>query len=224
MDFQDNNLANKDRQYWGEVASDGSITIPRVAAGTYRLTVYGVGIFGEYTQDDVVVRAGDTTTTEATWTAESAGTELWRIGTPDRSSGDFRHGDERDETRTNKPEQHRLYWAVHDFPDDFPEGVSFHVGESDPQRDFNYIQWSVFGGKGNAIRPDPYYDNTVNVWNITFDVTAEQLEGKTVATFTVQLAGVKTSAGNLDSASKPFADLDYTVIVNGQPLPVWTIP
>jgi rhamnogalacturonan endolyase len=170
-----------------------------------------------------VVRAGATTTTTATWTAESAGTELWRIGTPDRSSGDFRHGNERDTTRTNRPKQYRLYWAVHDFPKDFPDGVNFHVGRSNITRDFNYIHWSVFGGKGNSIRPEPYYTN-VNTWKVTFDATGAQLQGRTKATFTVQLAGVKTSAGNTDSASKAFANLDYTVTINGRQLPVWTIP
>ncbi|GAB1309858.1 rhamnogalacturonan endolyase [Madurella fahalii] len=222
-DFQDNNFDNKARQYWGEISGSGEITIPRVAAGTYRLTIYGTGIFGQYIQDNIVIRAGATTTTTATWTAESAGTELWRIGTPDRSSGDFRHGNERDSTRTNRPKQHRLYWAVHDFPKDFPNGVNFHVGRSNITRDFNYIQWSVFGGKGNSIRPEPYYTN-VNAWNVTFDATAAQLQGRNQATFTVQLAGVKTSAGNTDSTSKPFANLPYTVTVNGRALPVWTIP
>jgi rhamnogalacturonan endolyase len=85
------------------------------------------------------------------------------------------------------------------------------------------MQWSVFGGKGNSIRPEPYYTN-VNAWNVTFDATAAQLQGKTKATFTVQLAGVKTSAGNTDDASKPFGNLAYTVTVNGRALPVWTIP
>lgn len=222
-DFQDNNLDTKSRQYWGEVSSSGEIIIPRVAAGTYRLTVYGTGIFGQYAQDGVVIRAGATTTTTATWTPESAGTELWRIGTPDRSCGEFRHGNERDSTRSNTPKQHRLYWAVHDFPKDFPSGVNFHVGTSNITRDFNYMHWSVFGGKANTIRPEQYYTN-VNTWTVTFDTTAAQLQGKTRATFTVQLAGVKTSAGNTDDTSKAFANLAYAVTVNGRALPVWTIP
>lgn len=216
-------METKSRQYWGEVDANGEIVIPRVGAGTYRLTIYGTGIFGQYIQDDVVVSAGETTVTTATWEAESAGTELWRIGTPDRSSGDFRHGNERDTTRLRQPKQHRLYWPVHDFPDEFPEGVNFHVGTSDITKDFNYIQWSVFGGKANVIRTEPYYEN-VNAWNVTFDATSDDLEGKTEATFTVQLAGVKTSAGNLDSTTKQWADLPYTVTINGEVLPTWTIP
>jgi rhamnogalacturonan endolyase len=221
-DFQDNNEATKDRQYWGKVAANGAITIPRVGAGTYRLTVYGDGVFGQYTQDNVVIVAGATTTTSATWVPESAGSELWRIGTPDRSTGEFRHGAARDTTRTNKPQQQRLYWAVHDFPQDFPNGVNYNVGTSNPAQDWNYMHWSVFGGKANSIRTTPYYNN-VNAWNITFNAAAAQLTGTTNATFTIQLAGVKTSAGNTDDASKAFGNLAYTVNVNGHNLPVWTI-
>lgn len=222
LNFQDNNFDTKSYQYWGYVGPNGAITIPRVKAGTYRLTVYGDGIFGQYTQDGVVVKAGATTTTSATWVPESAGTELWRIGTPDRSCGEFRHGRARDTTRSNAPNQYRLYWAVHDFPKDFPDGVNFHVGKSDIATDFNYMHWSVFGGKANTIRPEPYYTN-VNNWTVTFDATAEALAGKTKATFTIQLAGVKTSAGNTDNDSKPFGNLPYTVVFNGKALPAWTI-
>ena len=78
-------------------------------AGTYRLTVsasgwcnyrvrlttnidttcYHTGIFGDYVQDDIVVEAGKQTHVQATWVPESAGTELWRIGVPDKSAGEF---------------------------------------------------------------------------------------------------------------------------------------
>lgn len=126
-------------------------------------------------------------------------------------------------TRTNRPNQYRLYWPVHDFPNDFPSGVNFHVGTSNITTDFNYIHWSVFGGKANILRPTPYYTN-VNNWTVTFDATAATLQGKTTATFSIQLAGVKTSAGNMDGASKPFGNLPYTVSFNGKALPVWTIP
>lgn len=88
----------------------------------------------------------------------------------------------------------------------------------------DYVHWSVFGGKANYPRPKPYYNN-VNNWTLTFDLTQKQIASKSQATFTIQLAGVKTSAGNLDSAgSKPWADLPYTVVVNGNELETWTIP
>jgi rhamnogalacturonan endolyase len=224
IDYQDNNVDGKAYQYWGEIDSSGNVTIPRIKAGTYRLTVYADGIFGQYIQDGIVISAGSTQITTAVWTAESAGTELWRIGTPDKSCGEFRHGNERDLTRTNRPSQYRLYWPVHDFPNDFPNGVNFKVGQSHVAEDMNYIHWSVFGGKGNSIRTQPYYAN-VNNWTISFEVADADVSQKTKATFTIQLAGVKTSAGNNDGpADKAFAQLPYTVVVNGVELPKWTIP
>jgi rhamnogalacturonan endolyase len=49
---------------------------------------------------------------------------------------------------------------------------------------------------------------------------------KRKATFTVQLAGAKTAAGNTDvfNASEPYANLPYTVVVNGHELEPWVIP
>lgn len=223
VDFQDNNKDGKAYQYWGNIDASGSVSIPSVKAGTYRLTVYADGIFGQYEQDNIVIKAGATATTSATWTAESAGTELWRIGTPDKSSGEFRHGNERDTSKPLQPRQYRLYWALHDFVKDFPNGVAYKVGTSS-LRDLNYVHWSVFGGKANSLRPEPHYTN-VNNWTLTFDLQDSQLANKSSATFTIQLAGVKTSAGNNDDAGgKPWANLPYTVVVNGRQLDPWTIP
>lgn len=42
-DFQANEIDTKALQYWGDIKSDGSIEIPRVKAGNYRLTVYADG-------------------------------------------------------------------------------------------------------------------------------------------------------------------------------------
>ncbi|EAT81741.2 hypothetical protein SNOG_11242 [Parastagonospora nodorum SN15] len=223
-DFQDNNKIPSAYQYWGNIEKSGSVTIPSVKAGTYRLTVYADNIFGQYEQDGIVIKAGSLATTTATWNAESAGTELWRIGTPDKSSGEFRHGNEEDTTRTNQPRQYRLYWAVHDFVKDFPNGVKYHVGNSSLY-ELNYVHWSVFGGKANYLRKDPYYTN-VNNWTLTFDLTQNQISNKSEATFTIQLAGVKTSAGNNDAAApgKAWADLPYNVIINGRQLETWVIP
>jgi rhamnogalacturonan endolyase len=89
-DFQDNNKDSKAYQYWADVSDSGSVTIPSVKAGTYRLTVYADGIFGQYEQDGVKIEAGSIASLSVTWVAESAGSELWRIGTPDKSSGEFR--------------------------------------------------------------------------------------------------------------------------------------
>lgn len=82
-DFQDNAHDTTAYQYWAAVDGEtGAVGIDRVKEGTYRLTVFAEGIFGEYHLDGVVVVAGETTVSNVSWVAESAGKELWRIGTP----------------------------------------------------------------------------------------------------------------------------------------------
>jgi rhamnogalacturonan endolyase len=224
--FQDNVQDPKSYQYWGDIdTSTGNVEIPRVKAGIYRLTIYADGIFGDYVKDDVEIIAGEVHTVHARWREENAGTEIWRIGVPDKSSGEYKHGYELDPVRPNHPEQYRIYWGIYDFPKEFPDGVQYKVGESTEVKDLNYVHWSVFGGYANSVRPIPYYEN-VNNWTILFNLSESQFHRKRLATFTVQLAGAKTAAGNTDvfNSTQPWANLPYTVAVNGHGLTPWVIP
>lgn len=83
-DFQDNSQNLSAYQYWADVDIEtGEVLIDRIKAGVYRLTVYADGIFGDYIQDSIDVEAGKRTDSgSVTWVAESAGKELWRLGTP----------------------------------------------------------------------------------------------------------------------------------------------
>ncbi|KAK6085713.1 rhamnogalacturonate lyase [Seiridium cupressi] len=227
IDFQDNVFDTKAYQYWAEIDATGAAAIPRVKAGTYRLTIYAEGIFGDFVRDDIVITGGEEQSVSVEWSEESEGTEIFRIGTPDKSSGEYRHGYVRDETHPRHPEEYRIYWPVYDYVDEFPEGVSYKVGESNFSTDLNYVHWSVFGGYGNSIRTTPYAgDGNVNNWTITFDLEQEQYQNATEGTFTVLLAGAKTAAGNTDvyNASEPHSNLQYTVNVNGEDLEPWVIP
>lgn len=75
-----------------EMNKNGEVTIPRVKARNYRLTIYADDIFGDFVLDDIAMIATKETNIRAEWSAESTGTELFRIGTPDKSSGEYRHG------------------------------------------------------------------------------------------------------------------------------------
>jgi rhamnogalacturonan endolyase len=154
-DFQDNASDQSAFQYWADIDPwTGEVRISRVKAGTYRLTVYADGIFGQYTQDNVVIKpCEERYISNLQWTAESAGTEIWRVGVPDRSSGEYKHGTMRDLSHPNHPEQFRIFWPVYDYPTEFPHGVNFEIGRSKEENDFNYIHWSVFGGPANPLRP-----------------------------------------------------------------------
>ncbi|KAF1996282.1 polysaccharide lyase family 4 protein [Amniculicola lignicola CBS 123094] len=223
--FQDNSVDPMAFQYWADISKNGEVSIGRVVAGTYRLTIYADGVFGDYIQDEIRISKGRTTGIDVKWEPESAGTELWRIGTPDKSSGEYRHGYAKTADRSLHPEQYRIYWAAYDFPTEFPKGVTYKVGRDDPAKALNYVHWSTFGGKANYVRPVPEYEN-INNWTVLFDTKSSQLKNKKKATFTVQLAGAKTAAGNTDvfNASEPYANLPYTVSVNGKDLKPWVIP
>jgi hypothetical protein len=83
-------------QYWADISASGAATIPGVAPGTYRLSVYVLGQWGELRQENIVVAANQTTVVPAvSFVAENFGgttTPVFTIGTPDRSAHEFLHG------------------------------------------------------------------------------------------------------------------------------------
>jgi rhamnogalacturonan endolyase len=230
QDFQLNVFKVESKQYWAEVnAETGGFRIPLVAEGVYRVTIYADGIFGWYIEDDVTVSKAscrkEKHSWQFSWEEESAGTEVWRVGIPDKSSGEFLHGVQPDTSKPLEPEQYRIYWGQYHFPDDFPSGVNFHVGESSAAEDLNYIHWSFVPGKANFLHPEPVYEN-VNNWTISFDLEASDLSDTTEATFTVQIAGTKTVNGNnkWGIIDHPYSNLPWTVNVNGAYESTWVIP
>ena len=105
--------------------------------------------------------------------------------------------------------------------------MNFHVGKSDLHQDFNYVHWSVFGGYANSRRPQQVTGHgEINNWTIAFDIDQHDLKDKKDATFTIQLAGAKTAAGNTDTfnASQPWNNVPFVVVVNGHELEPWIIP
>ncbi|KAK9770622.1 putative Polysaccharide lyase family 4 protein [Seiridium cardinale] len=229
VDFQDNVEDVSAYQYWADIDHcSGKVQIDRIKAGTYRLTVYADGIFGDYTQDDIVVVAGQTADSgSVTWEAASAGKELWRIGTPDRAGGEWKHGYARNTSAPLQPPEYRIYWGAYDYLQDFPRGVNFHVGTSVESEDWNYVHWSVYGGYANFRRPvQEAGHGEINNWTITFEVEESDVKDTSEATFTIQLAGAKTAAGNTDvyNATQPYSNMPFVVVVNGQELEPWVIP
>ncbi|KAI0735193.1 galactose mutarotase-like protein [Earliella scabrosa] len=221
--FQDSANDPSAYQYWQTDVRDGVVNIDRVKEGTYRLTVAASGIFGDYVQDDIVVQAGKQTYINATWVPESAGTELWRIGVPDKSAGEFKNGLERDFTHPRQPSKYRIYWGAWDFPSEFPGGVNFTIGKSVESRDWNYVHWSQYGP--TYTRNDTVTD--INRWTINFPIggnTTPRLTEDSVATLTIQLAAAKSTAGNTDANQGAWPTFPISIYVNEQVAPlVWTI-
>ncbi|KAF2435084.1 galactose mutarotase-like protein [Tothia fuscella] len=219
VDVQDNAIDHKAFQYWESIKSDGAVEIPMVVPGTYRLTIYADSVFGEFFQDNIEIKpvSNQSPPVAVTWKEQSSGTEVWRLGTPDHSSGEFKHGAALDTNHTSKPEEYRIVWLAYEFIKEFPGGVRYRVGKSSPQQDWNYIHWSEFNGVGGE---------NVSDWHIYWNHSKNNTVGSK-ATLTVQLAGVKTASGNvhvIEDASKQWPDLPFTVLVNGKEVEVWKIP
>ncbi|KAL4920045.1 galactose mutarotase-like domain-containing protein [Aspergillus aurantiobrunneus] len=217
--FQDNSAVPSSNQYWAGIDNAGRFNIDHVKEGTYRLTVYANGIFGDFFRDGIAVKAGKPTSVKEEWIAESAGTEIWRLGTPDKSSGEFRHGSARDSTHPLQPPEHLIYWGAYDWRSDFPNGIDYTIGVSDPAIDFNTVHWAVFGP--TPANPVAEY-NTTHDWKIRFPLTAQQLHERETATLTIQLAGAKTASGNTDvyNASEPYTNLPLESYINENPEPL----
>jgi hypothetical protein len=82
------------RQYWVSNNSSGNAALTGVVPGTYRLSAYVLGEWGELRSDNVNVSANSTTSLSLTFRPEnfSSSAPIWTIGTPDRSAHEFLHG------------------------------------------------------------------------------------------------------------------------------------
>ncbi|MDR3745278.1 MAG: choice-of-anchor D domain-containing protein [Acidobacteriaceae bacterium] len=144
-------------QYWADISQSGSATISGVVPGTYRLSVYALGQWGEYRQDGIVVTANNNTVVPTvTFQPENftsvngvaSGETVFTIGTPDRSSHEFLHGHN---TATGNDD--REYWGNWNYWQDFAsnQGAVIYyataVGSTPATNDlskWNYVHWSTF--------------------------------------------------------------------------------
>jgi hypothetical protein len=142
--------------YWVNQNATGTTPLTGVVPGTYRLSSYVLGQWGELRRENVTVGANQTTTVNATFTPENFGTSvpIWTIGTPDRSSHEFLHGSN---TYGNPAScngcEDREYWGTWNYWQDFAatNGTQVYYATavgSTPATDnptaVNYNQWGTF--------------------------------------------------------------------------------
>ena len=177
--------------FWTRAAADGSFEIDKVRDGAYSIWALNDHQFGEFRQDGVQVKAGKTTQIgELVWAPEVNGKVLWQIGKPDRTSGEYRHGDDY---------RHWGLWLK--YPEEFPHEVDFMVGKSNERTDWNYVQPAVQNEDGTWCLP---------TWKIRFNLDTP-LTGK--ATLRIGVAGVCAHAGEASGLTP--REAGFSVALNG---------
>jgi hypothetical protein len=151
-------------QYWADVSSTGSATFTGVVPGTYRLSVYVLGQWGEYRQDGIVVTANNTTnvstiTFQPENFAGTTGETVFTIGTADRSSHEFLHGHN---TATGNDD--REYWGNWNYWMDFSANngaVVYYATAVGGTPATNNLQLWNYDHWGSSFDPGLYDPNTV---------------------------------------------------------------
>ena len=135
-------------QYWIDISRGGHGTFRGVIPGTYRLSVYDLGHWGELRQENVTVTANQRTVVPSvSFTHENFGEKVWTIGIPDRSSHEFLHGHDA------KGHDDREFWGNWNYWADFQatNGAVVYNATSGPAgpatndlSKWNYNHWKSF--------------------------------------------------------------------------------
>jgi rhamnogalacturonan endolyase len=169
----------KHYQFWTRGTEDGRFAIPNVRAGEYELHAIADGVLGEFTSSKITLREGqrlDLGTLE--WKPVRYGRQVWEIGIPNRSGGEFFKGDD------------YFHWGWYlQYPRLFPDDVSFEIGKSDYQKDWFFEQVP------HAEQDDPTGRGRgrATTWTVKFTLPQDQH-----GTATLRLAIAGAGARSID--------------------------
>lgn len=172
------------------------------------------GIWGWFIKDDVEILASGTSRVDCTSVEEKArfrATEIWRIGTRDKSAGEFLStAISPTPTRRTRPPEYRQYLGAMGLPDRFPGRGGLQVRRERPGRGFQlytlerHLQCLA---TSSGMRPTI---QTSTTGPSLFDLDDAQLASTKTATLAIQIAGAKTG-----SRTEMWVNLPYTLNVNG---------
>jgi rhamnogalacturonan endolyase len=120
-----------------KIKDDGSFFIPKVRSGNYDLFIWHEGIYGEFKKNGLFVRDGENLDVgKCILIPRDNGHLLWQLGEPNRTVTEFKNG--------GNFHQWDTYLR---YQSDFPHGMNFKIGKSDPQKDWNYLQPAIIQGE-----------------------------------------------------------------------------
>jgi rhamnogalacturonan endolyase len=183
-------LDAKNYEFWVRGDASGKFRIPAVRPGTYTLHAIADNVLGEFALANIQVKAGQTLDLGTlNWQPVRYGRQLWEIGIPDRTAGEFFHGN------------HYWQWGLYnEYAKDFPHDVHFVIGQSDWHKDWNIMQVpraSDQSGRG-------WGDGTT--WSVEFALP-EAPTGR--ATLRVGLAGTEARRINVGINGKQAGVIDH---------------
>lgn len=141
-------------EFWTCGDEQGNFRIEHVRPGTYTLHAIADNVLGEFALTKITINPGETLNLGSLhWHPLRYGRQLWEIGIPDRTAGEFFHGD------------HYWQWGLYNqYPADFPHDVHFVIGKSNWHRDWNLMQVP----RGHDQSGRGYGDATT--WSVQFDL------------------------------------------------------
>ena len=178
-DFQ---MWAKNYQFWVRTDSLGNFSIPNVHPGLYNIYAFGPSAAGQMTKLNYVNVAADSTSAlgDVVWKPTRTAPTIWEIGIPDRSAGEYKHGKDW-WTSDTFPSTH--WGKFMDYPDEFPNGVNFTIGQSNIATDWNFVM---------------NYDKTAQTaapeWKINFNLTSAPKSGTNTAALYLAFAASNSSA------------------------------
>ncbi len=227
-------FSSQGAQYWADISNTGTATIHDVIPGTYRLSVYVLGQWGELRQEDIVVNANQNTTVPTLNFAQEnfgSGVPVFTIGTADRSSHEFLHGHDA------AGHDDREFWGTWNYWADFMANKGAVIynatdGPAGPATNdltkWNYNHWQTFdpglyGGVYNSG------DDTTDGYKYAIPTYVAALPGASgtngvstrIPAWTVHFASPQNVTDNayaVLSVALAAAEANYTVTLNGQAL------
>ena len=130
-------------EFWTDGTEDGRFTISNIRPGAYTLHAFADGVLGEFAETNITVEAGKNLDLgKLEWKPVRYGRQIWEIGYPNRSGGEFFKGDG------------YSYWGWPlRYPLLFPTDITYTIGKSDCQRDW-FFEQTPRGASTAWLNPD----------------------------------------------------------------------
>ncbi|MGC3990556.1 MAG: polysaccharide lyase family protein [Chthoniobacteraceae bacterium] len=191
----------KNYEFWVRASNDGSFTIPKVRPGSYTLHAIADGVLGEFAQENVKVTPGQKLALGTLeWKPVRHGRQLWDIGIPNRTAGEFFKGDD------------YFHWGWYlKYPTLFPNDVHYTIGQSDYRKDWFFEQVPHNEDPANTTGKG---EGSATTWTVSFNLP-QAPNGTAILRLAICGVGTKTiDVGMNNQPAGSATGLSYNAAIN----------